>query len=95
MRITKSPSNYLNGGFEGNVPDFFQSKDIDCNGYLNYVTGLNQKPMYLNLHFACIVGVGGNSSRSFKASTATIALNFDVNFLRLCFILFIGYKSSY
>lgn len=61
MRVSMSPANYLYGGFEGNVPALYQTKDIDCNGYLNYVTGLNQKPMYLNLHFACIVGIGGNS----------------------------------
>ncbi|GGB98357.1 alpha/beta fold hydrolase [Dyadobacter sediminis] len=59
MRVNSLAGNYLYGGFEGNVPDSFKSKDIDCNGNLNYITGLNHKPMYLNLHFACIVGTGG------------------------------------
>lgn len=58
---TNNAANYLNGGHEANVPKTFQNNDIDCDSYMGYVTGLNQKPIYLNLHYACIVGLGGKS----------------------------------
>lgn len=56
---------YLFGGSEDDIfrlgAGYFNN-DIDCNGYVGgQVTGLNQKSLYLDLAYACIIGTGGNA----------------------------------
>jgi len=58
---SNTTSNYLYGGYEGNVSVLFNNKDIDCNGYDNFVTGLNQRNIYTNLYYTCIIGTGGHN----------------------------------
>ena len=59
VRDLKSVGHYLIGGYEGNVSTSFYNKDVDCNGYTNFISGLNQKDIYGNLQYACIIGTGG------------------------------------
>ncbi|MBE9461899.1 alpha/beta fold hydrolase [Dyadobacter subterraneus] len=56
-----STSIYLKGGYESAVSNSYGNKDVDCNGMINYIIGLNQKDNYTGLHFACIIGIGGQS----------------------------------
>ncbi len=68
LRTTYSGSNdfgiYLFGGVEDNtVTDMafcsdFYNVDINCNGVINeYVTGLNNKPIPLDLSYSCVIDV--------------------------------------
>lgn len=56
---------YLFGGNEQNINRIglfnYYNRDVDCNGYLGTVAGLNEKDLYLDLAYSCIIGVGGTS----------------------------------
>lgn len=60
---SNDPGVYLFGGYESNavMADVFATNfdnvDVNCNGTTGeYITGLNQKNIYTNLDYACIIG---------------------------------------
>jgi pimeloyl-ACP methyl ester carboxylesterase len=66
---TNISGSFLNGGYEGTIPNNFKNKDINSNGIeKDLITGLNQKPIYTNLHYANIIGIGGGSWLGYAGS---------------------------
>lgn len=73
---------YLFGGNELNSvmddgSNNYYNVDVNCDGISNgdFVTGLNYKPMYTNLDFACIIGTGALGLGDIAVTTDSANLN--------------------
>jgi hypothetical protein len=61
IRDLKKLSIYLEGGFESSVSSSYFNSDVNCNGISNdglYVTGLNQRNIFSDIDYSCVIGTG-------------------------------------
>ncbi len=83
IRDLKKLSIYLEGGFESSVSSSYFNSDVNCNGISNdglYVTGLNQRNIFSDIDYSCVIGnglsilgVGGDGAVTISSANLNLA----------------------